>query len=134
MHVCDCFAAGLSHLVHLVCILKCWRNSLYNWLVCAPLNYLYSNEKFSVACSSYNQSNKCGNFTLLFCRGKHGFVLKCVPHVQPLIFPNWNNQMLYLRRCYSLPLTFSTDAKVSLLRELKRPFSLVDFVCPVQIM
>ena len=31
---------------------------------------------------SRHQNGKCGNFTLLFCNGQHGFVHKCVPHVQ----------------------------------------------------
>ena len=29
---------------------------------------------------------KCGNFTLLFWRGRHGIILKCVPHVQHAYF------------------------------------------------
>ena len=33
-------------------------------------------------CSSCHQNGKYGNFTLLFCRGRHGLVLKCVSHVQ----------------------------------------------------
>ena len=28
------------------------------------------------------QNHKCANFTLLFCRGRHGIILKCVAHVQ----------------------------------------------------
>ena len=55
-------------------ILQCWKRG-YKWLVCEPLNYLYSSYTFSVALSSCKQNNKCGNFTLLFSRGEHGFVL-----------------------------------------------------------
>ena len=59
---------------------------VYKWLVCKPLNYLYSSYTFSVALSSCKQNNKCGNFTLLFSRGAHGFVLKSLPHVQHAYF------------------------------------------------
>ena len=55
---------------------------VYKWLVCKPLNYLYSSYTFSVPLSSCNQNTKCGNFTVLFSRREHNFVLKCVPHVQ----------------------------------------------------
>ena len=33
-------------------------------------------------CLLGRQNRKCGNFTLLFCRGRHGIISKCVPHVQ----------------------------------------------------
>ena len=32
------------------------------------------------------QNRKCGNFTFLFCRGRHEVILKCVPHVQHTYF------------------------------------------------
>ena len=41
---------------------------------------------------------KCGNFMLLFCKGQHGLVRKCVLHVQ-LIFPHSTNQIFNLWRC-----------------------------------
>ena len=37
-------------------------------------------------CSSYRQNSKCDNFALLFCRGRHGIVLNCVPHVKHALF------------------------------------------------
>ena len=42
--------------------------------------------RFTVVCSSCHQNGQCGNFTLLFCRGRHELVHKCVPHVQHAYF------------------------------------------------
>ena len=44
------------------------------------------NSIFSVVCGSWLHKRKCGNFTLLFCRGRHGIVLKFVLHVQHAYF------------------------------------------------
>jgi len=33
-----------------------------------------------------SSDSKCGNFALFFCRGRHGIVLNCVPHVQHALF------------------------------------------------
>ena len=36
--------------------------------------------------SSRHQNGKCGNYTSLFCRGRHGLARECVPHVQHTYF------------------------------------------------
>ena len=48
-------------------------------LMCAPLNYIQRIKDLLLLCSSW-QNRKCAKFTLLFCRGHHGIVLKCVSH------------------------------------------------------
>ena len=62
-----------------------WWKYTTTRLVCAPLNYIRRIKDLLLLCSSC-QNRKCGNFTLLFCRGQHGIVLKCVPHVQHAYF------------------------------------------------
>ena len=44
-------------------------------LVCVSLNKI---QRFTVMCLSCHQNGKYGNFTLLFCRGRHGLVHKCM--------------------------------------------------------
>ena len=45
------------------------------------------------------QNRKCGSFMLLFCRGRHGTILKCVPHVQHAYF----SLIIFLICVFSLP-------------------------------
>ena len=52
-----------------------------------------------VVCSSCHQNGKYGNFTMLFQRGRHGLVHKCVPKCRTLIFLHSTNQILNLWRC-----------------------------------
>ena len=51
-------------------------------------------------CSSCHQKRKCVNFALLFCRGRHGIVRKCVLHVQHVYFPHSTNHILKLWCCH----------------------------------
>jgi len=53
------------------------------------------NWRFSVAFSSYRLNRKRGNFTLLFCGGLHGIVLRCMPHVQHAYFSSYNQSHSY---------------------------------------
>ena len=72
----------------------------YIWAVKSIVDVKTENEIF-IVCSSCCQNGKCGNCTLLFCRGRHGIVpIKCVPHVQHVYF-SWFNQS-YLCRCRCL--------------------------------
>ena len=58
----------------------------YNWTGVRAVELNTENSIFSVVCSTCHQNGKCGNFTLLFCRGRHGLGHKCVPHVQHAYF------------------------------------------------
>ena len=74
-------------IIALACILQFWQSTL------KPDLYART---FTVVCSSCHHNLQCGNFkgfvvvvswllvlfVCLFCRGLHGIVLKCVPHVQ----------------------------------------------------
>ena len=51
--------------------------------------HIHSTDKRNILCSSA-PNRKCGNFKLLFCRGRHGIVVKCVPHVQHAYFSLFN--------------------------------------------
>ena len=55
-------------------------------LMCAPLNYMQRIKDILFLCSSC-QNRKCAKFTLLFCRGHHGIVLKCVSHAYFSVLP-----------------------------------------------
>ena len=50
--------------------------------------YIHSNKR-NIFCSSAPK-RKCGNFKLLFCRGRNGIVVKCVPHVHHAYFSLFN--------------------------------------------
>ena len=45
--------------------------------------------QFSVG-SSCHHNSKCGHFTLMFCRGRHGIALKINTHVQHAYFSSFN--------------------------------------------
>ena len=73
LHICDYFAIipSCSHFTMLT------KNPAIS-LSAVKINT--QNLKLTVVCSSVHQNGKCGNFTLLFCRGRHGVVHKSVPH------------------------------------------------------
>ena len=52
----------------------------YNWIGLSAVNV--NSENLRLYAQVCHQNGKCGNFRLLFCRGRHGLVRKCVPHVQ----------------------------------------------------
>ena len=54
----------------------------YRWIGVRDVKLNTKNYRFVVLCSSCHQNCKSGNFKLLFCRGWHGLVHKCVPHVR----------------------------------------------------
>ena len=51
---------------------------------------VYKENWVDVVYSSCRHNRKCGNFMLLFCRGQHGLVRKCVLHVQHAYFFAFN--------------------------------------------
>ena len=63
----------------------------------------YRELKLTFVCPSCHQNGEHRNFTLLFCRGWHGLVHKCVPHVQHAYFPHSTNEIVYLWRCSCRP-------------------------------
>ena len=66
----------------------------YNWTGVCAVELNTENSRFTVESSSCHQNGRCGHFTLLFCRGRHGLVHKRVPHVQ-----RTTTQILNLWRC-----------------------------------
>ena len=55
----------------------------YNWIGLSAVNV--NSENLRLYAQVCHQNGKCGNFRLLLCRvcrGRHGLVRKCVPHVQ----------------------------------------------------
>ena len=64
------------------------------------------------------QNHKYGNFTLLFCRGRHGVVLKCVPHVQHAQHALKQNSVFIIQKHYS-PRTEITNQVNLAIREQK---------------
>ena len=58
----------------------------YNWTSVRAVELNTENPRFTVVSSSCHENGKCGNFTLLFWRGRHGLVYKLVPHVQHASF------------------------------------------------
>ena len=58
----------------------------YKWIGLRDVKLNTENSRFVVLCWSCHQNCKLGSFTLLFCRGWHGLVHKCVPHVQHAYF------------------------------------------------
>ena len=87
----------ILRLSHLARILQCQVNEEpRNWISLSAVKVNTQNLRLTIVCSSIHQNGKCGNFTLLFCRGQHGLVHKSEPHVQHDYF---SNQILSLRRC-----------------------------------
>ena len=58
----------------------------YKWIGMRDVKLNAGNERFVVLCSTCQQNCKWGNFALLFCRGWHALVHKCVLHVQHAYF------------------------------------------------
>ena len=55
-----------------------------------PLKQQHKSKDLVLFSKSCYQSSKCGNFKLLFCKGRHGIVVKCMPHVQHAYFSLFN--------------------------------------------
>ena len=75
---CDCFAIipSCSHFTMLT------KNPATGLVSVSAVKVSTQNLTLTVVCSSSHQNGKCGIFTLLFCRERHGLVHKSVAHVQ----------------------------------------------------
>ena len=67
----------------------------YNWLGVRAVKLNTKNYK-DLHAYVVIKTEKCGNFTLLFCRGRHGLVHKCVPHVQHACFSTPEQSIKFL--------------------------------------
>ena len=70
---CDCFVI-IPSCSHFTMLAKNPTTGNWNSLSAVKLNT--QNLRFTVVCSKRHQNSKCGNFTLLFYRGRHGLVHK----------------------------------------------------------
>lgn len=79
--IINCATLTILRLPHLVRILH-FGEEHYNWIGLHTVKSITENWRFAVVCSSCHQNGKRGNLTVLFCRGQHGIVHKCVSHLQ----------------------------------------------------
>ena len=96
MKINTCATESILRLSHLTIIVN---EEAFNCISLSAIKVNTENYRLTVVCSSIHQNAKCGNFTLLFCRGRHGLVHNSVSHVQHDYFPHSTNQILNLWRC-----------------------------------